>query len=96
MTNKTITLEEPGRFVMGTDMVITGNKEKTRAWMEKVIWAVRDQLEKEVFTCDLAARWSKYFPRKGASSDGTMPGLALPPEILKQIYETTPRKLLKL
>ena len=66
------------------------------SWMKKVIWAVRDQLEKDSFTCDLAALWSKYAPKKGANSDGTMRGLGLSPDILKQVYETTPTKLLNL
>jgi hypothetical protein len=79
---------------MGTDMVITGNPEKTVSWMTQVIWACRDQLEKAEFTFDLAARWSKYKPKRGANSDGRMTGLSLPVDVLEQIYVTTPAKLL--
>lgn len=84
----------PDRFLMGSDLVITGNKEKTVSWMTKVLWACRDQLERSEFTFDLAARWSSYHPKQGVTSDGGMKGLGLPPAILKQIYETTPAKLL--
>lgn len=85
----------PDRFTMGTDMVVTGNPEKTASWFARVLWAVRDQLEKDRFRTDFAARWSIYRPKKGVlDADGTMHGLALPPEVLKQIYETTPDKLL--
>ena len=84
----------PDRFVMGTDMVITGNPEKTVSWMGQVLRACRDQLEREEFTLPLAARWSKYKPKRGADADGRMPGLGLPASVLKQIYEITPAKLL--
>jgi len=92
---KTLINKYPDRFTMGTDMVVTGNKEKTTRWFSKVLWAVRDQLEKEEFTTDFAAKWSTYRPKRGVlDGDGKMKGLALPPEVLKQIYETTPDKLL--
>ena len=84
----------PDRFLMGSDLVITGNKEKTVSWMAKVLWAVRDQLEKDEFTFDLAARWSTYHPKQGVDADGRMKGLGLPAEVLEKMYVTTPAKLL--
>jgi len=85
----------PDRFTMGTDMVVTGNKEKTESWVARVIWAVRDQLEKERFQTDFAAKWSVYRPKKGTLDyDGTMKGMGLSNDVLKMIYETTPNKLL--
>lgn len=84
----------PGRFVMGTDMVITGNPEKSVSWMAQVIWACRDQLEQDEFTLSLAAPWSSYRPKRGAGPDGRMRGLSLPEDVLRQIYETTPAKIL--
>jgi predicted TIM-barrel fold metal-dependent hydrolase len=83
----------PDRFVMGTDMVITGHPEKTTAWILRVIMACRDQLERSAFFFDLGAAFSRYH-RKGWNADGRFRGFALPPEVLRQIYETNPARWL--
>jgi hypothetical protein len=64
--------------------VITGNPEKTPLWYSKVIYATRDHLEKEVFTTDLAAAYSKYY-EKGREGDGRYQGLGLSPAILQKV-----------
>jgi predicted TIM-barrel fold metal-dependent hydrolase len=87
--------EFPNQIVWGTDSVITGNPEKTPTWYSKVIWATRDQLEKDVFTTDLSAAYSKYF-EKGRDGDGRYQGLALPPEILQKVYVDNTRKWLRM
>jgi predicted TIM-barrel fold metal-dependent hydrolase len=85
--------EFPNQIVWGTDSVITGNPEKTPGWYSKVIWATRDQLEKDVFHTELSAAYSKYW-EKGRDGDGRYQGLALPEETLKKIYiENTKRWL---
>jgi predicted TIM-barrel fold metal-dependent hydrolase len=83
------------QIVWGTDSVVTGNNEKTPGWYTKVIWATRDQLEKDVFTTDLAAAYSKYY-QKGRDGEGRYQGLALPPEILKKIYTDNAKRWLRL
>lgn len=87
--------EFQGQIVWGTDSVITGNAEKTPSWYTKVIWATRDHLEKEVFTTELAAAYSKYF-QKGRDGEGRYQGLALPPALLKRIYVDNAKKWLRL
>ena len=83
------------QIVWGTDSVITGNNEKTPAWFEKVIWATRDHLEKDVLTTDLAAAYSKYY-QKGRDGDGRYQGLHLPAPILKKIYVDNAKRWLHL
>jgi predicted TIM-barrel fold metal-dependent hydrolase len=79
----------------GTDSVVTQNAEKTPAWFEKVMWAARDQLEKDSFSTELAAGYSKYQP-KNRDGDGRFLGLNLPPEIVKKIYVDNPKRWLKM
>lgn len=88
-------VEFQDQIVWGTDSVITGNPEKSTVWFTKVIWATRDHLEKDVFTTDLAAAYSKYF-QKGRDADGRYQGLALPEDILKKVYVDNARRWLKL
>jgi predicted TIM-barrel fold metal-dependent hydrolase len=83
------------QIVWGTDSVVTGNQEKTPTWYTKVIWATRDHLEKDVFTTDLAAAYSKYF-QKGRDGDGRYQGLALPPEVLQKVYVDNAKRWLRL
>jgi predicted TIM-barrel fold metal-dependent hydrolase len=83
------------QIVWGTDSVVTGNPEKTATWYSKVIWATRDHLEKDAFTTDLAAAYSKYF-QKGRDADGRYQGLALPEDVLKKVYVDNARRWLKL
>ncbi len=83
------------QIIWGTDSVITGNAEKTPSWYTKVIWATRDHLEKDVFSTELAAGYSKYF-EKGRDGDGRYQGLNLPPAVLKKIYVDNTRRWLRL
>jgi len=80
------------RILFGTDMVVTGNQEKTAEWIESVIRACRDMLEKDVYHFFMAARGSKY-----ATSDahpyGMLHGLDLDERVLRKIYETNVEKL---
>ena len=85
----------PDRFVMGTDMVVTGNREKTTAWMFEVIMACRDQLEQEVMMTALAAAHSKY-SLPGFEPRGRFRGLHLEKSTLKKVYEENPRRWLGL
>jgi predicted TIM-barrel fold metal-dependent hydrolase len=83
------------QIVWGTDSVITGNPEKTTGWFSKVLWATRDQLEKDVFTTELAAGYSKYW-QKGRDAEGRYLGLNLPPAILQKVYVDNAKRWLKL
>ena len=82
------------RIVFGTDMVVTGNKEKTTAWMSSVIRACREMHEKQEYTFWMARKDSKYADKNANNVEGHLRGLALPPEILKKIYETNVEKFL--
>ncbi|MBI1944868.1 MAG: amidohydrolase family protein [Deltaproteobacteria bacterium] len=88
-------LEFQDQIVWGTDSVVTGNQEKTPGWYAKVIWATRDQLEKDVFSTELAAGYSKYY-QKGRDGEGRYQGLALPPEVLQKVQVDNARRWLKL
>lgn len=88
-------VEFQDQIIWGTDSVITGNPEKTPGWYSKVIWATRDHLEKDVFTTELAAGYSKYF-EKGRDGEGRYQGLALPPDVLKKVYVDNARRWLRL
>jgi len=83
------------QIMWGTDSVITGNPEKTPGWYHKVIWATRDHLEKDVFTTELAAGYSRYY-QKGRDGEGRFQGLALPPAILQKVYVDNVRRWLRL
>ena len=83
------------QILWGTDSVITGNAEKTPGWYHKVIWATRDHLEKDVFSTELAAGYSRYF-QKGRDGEGRFQGLALPPAILQKVYVDNTRRWLRL
>lgn len=75
----------PKQIVFGTDSVITGNPEKTPGWYSRVIWATRDQLERDVFQTDLAAGFSRYY-QSGRDGEGTFKGLGLSDEQLRLVY----------
>lgn len=83
------------QIVWGTDSVITGNAEKTVGWYDKVIRATRDHLEKDVFSTELAAGYSRYW-EKGRDAEGTYQGLALSPAILQKVYVDNARRWLRL
>lgn len=81
------------RILFGTDMVVTGNSEKTEEWIELVIRACRDALEKETFYFPLAANGAKYAQKGIDNPKGEFRGFALPDEILRKVYETNIEKL---
>ena len=76
------------RILWGTDMVVTGNKEKTPEWMASVMQACRDMLEQDVYYFSMAAADSDYSARGASNPDGKLRGLNLPEPILRKIYET--------
>lgn len=76
------------RVLFGTDMVVTGNKEKTREWVAAVIRACREVLEKDTFSFPMGAKGSPYASPRSANTRGVFRGLALPDDVLRKIYET--------
>lgn len=85
----------PDQIIWGTDSVVTGNSEKTPAWFSRVIWATRDQLERDVLFTDLAAGFSKYY-QTGRDANGRYKGLNLDPALLRKVYHDNPMAWLKL
>jgi len=81
------------RILFGTDMVVTGNKEKTSEWIEAVIRACRDVLEKDTYHFFMAATGAPYALESAHNTYGELRGLALSDEILRKIYETNFDKL---
>lgn len=76
------------RAFYGTDMILMAKGNTTKAaWIEKRIRCDFDLLEKKEFTCSVA---------KDIPKDEVFPGLELPKEVLKKIYEENPRKFLEL
>ena len=82
------------RILFGTDMVVTGNKEKTSDWIAAVVRACRDVLEKETFHFYMGAKGSPYASKKANNVYGAYRGLNLSDEILRKIYETNINKIL--
>lgn len=82
------------RILFGTDMVITGNKEKTPDWIAAVVRACRDLLEKETFHFYMGAKGSPYASKKANNVYGAYRGLNLSDDILRKIYETNINKIL--
>ncbi|HOZ48041.1 MAG TPA: amidohydrolase family protein [Candidatus Hydrogenedentes bacterium] len=74
------------RIFWGTDMVVTGNKEKTEEWVEAVLRACRDVLEKDTYHFFMAARGSPYAAPGSPNIYGRLRGLALPDSILRKVY----------
>lgn len=82
------------RILFGTDMVVTGNKEKTPEWIEAVLRACRDVLEKETFHFYMGAKGSPYADKKSKNIYGAYRGLNLSDDILRKVYETNIEKIL--
>lgn len=80
------------RIVWGTDMVITGNREKTTPWIASVILACRNLHEQEEYVFWMAAQGAPYNsnPR---NTYGRFRGLNLDDAILKKIYKTNAERL---
>lgn len=81
------------RILFGTDMVVTGNKEKTEEWVEAVLRACRDVLEKDSFHFFMGAVGSAYADKRARNIYGAYRGLALDEKILRKVYETNPERL---
>lgn len=81
------------RILFGTDMVVSGNKEKTAEWIEAVIRACRDCLEKQHYHFFMGATGSPYADQRAHNTYGAYRGLALPDPILKKVYETNFERL---
>jgi predicted TIM-barrel fold metal-dependent hydrolase len=82
------------RIVWGTDMVVTGNKEKTPEWIRSVIQACRDMVEQEEYLFWMAKKGGKYAGTYAPNAEGRLRGLALPPAILEKIYRTNLERIL--
>jgi predicted TIM-barrel fold metal-dependent hydrolase len=76
------------RVLFGTDMVITGNREKSVEWIADVIRACRSMLETKAYAYAIGAQGSPYASKEANNVHGTFRGLALDDETLKKIYET--------
>ena len=70
----------PDRILFGTDIVITKHKRKTAEWLADMMRAYRGMLESTRYRCVLI--------------EEELNGLALEPALLKQVYETNPRRVL--
>jgi predicted TIM-barrel fold metal-dependent hydrolase len=82
------------RIIFGTDMVVTGNKEKTPEWIASVLQACRDMHEKEEYFFWMAAPGSGY-GRQGVNNVyGRLRGLNLPKDILEKVYATNLERIL--
>lgn len=81
------------RILFGTDMVITGNKEKTADWIASIIQACRDALEQDRYIFAMAAAGSRYASAYSKNTLGELRGLALSEDVLRKIYETNFERL---
>jgi len=82
------------RILFGTDMVVTGNKEKTQDWVTAVLRACRDVLEKDTYHFFMGAQGSPYAYGKTKNVYGAYRGLNLSDEILRKVYETNINKII--
>lgn len=76
------------RIMWGTDMVVTGNKEKTQQWIASVLRAQRNMLEKRVYHFAMAADGHPNAYKGTKNPYGRLNGLNLDDIILKKVYET--------
>lgn len=76
------------RILFGTDMVVTGNQEKTVDWIADVIRACRDVLEKPSFEFEMGRAGSKYAVKGAINTKGYYWGLNLDDKTLRKVYET--------
>jgi len=76
------------RIMWGTDMVVTGNKEKTQQWIASVLRAQRNMLEKEVYHFAMAADGHPSAYKGTKNPYGRLNGLNLDDAVLKKVYET--------
>ena len=69
------------RVLFGTDMVVTKHKRKTVQWLTEIVQCYRHMLEAQRHRCSLV--------------EGSLNGLALDEETLRQIYEVNPQSILR-
>lgn len=74
------------RVLFGTDMVVTGNPEKTAEWYAAVMRACRDALEKERYSFFMAAEGHPSAYKPARNTYGELRGMALPDTILEKVY----------
>jgi predicted TIM-barrel fold metal-dependent hydrolase len=85
--------KHPDRVLWGTDMVITGNKEKSEEWIAAINTACRNALEKDVYAFPMGAKGGKYAAPTSTNEKGLFRGLALEDDTLRKIYETNIQRL---
>jgi len=68
------------RILFGTDVVVTSHPKKTAPWMAGVFQCYRDMLEQSRYRCALM--------------EEELNGLALEPDILRDVYERNPQRVL--
>jgi predicted TIM-barrel fold metal-dependent hydrolase len=90
-----VILKYQDRVLFGTDMVVTGNREKTEQWIADVLRACRDVLEKDAYSFAMGARGSPYASKTSTNAAGIFRGLALDDNTLRKIYETNIETLLR-
>lgn len=88
-------IKHQDRIIFGTDMVITGNSEKTAEWFEACIRACRDMFEKDQYHFFMGATGSAYAHEPSKNTYGEYAGLALPSAVMKKIYADNLEKVLK-
>jgi predicted TIM-barrel fold metal-dependent hydrolase len=84
------------KIMWGTDMVVTGNRDKTQEWIELVLRGGREMLEKKVYFFEWAKDGHKNAYRGSRNPDGRLNGLNLPDAILKKVYENNYPAFMKL
>lgn len=84
----------PDRIVFGTDMVVTGNPEKTAEWYAAVMRACRDVLEKDRYIFFMAAEGHPSAYKPARNRYGELRGLALPNVILEKVYHANLERIL--
>lgn len=87
---KKLYLEFPDRFLWGTDVVITDKRQKTAEWIKIMAQTYFDMFEKDRFKLPV------YNKDYALDREEDLPGLQLPEEFLRKMYETNPRRWLKL
>jgi predicted TIM-barrel fold metal-dependent hydrolase len=82
------------RIIFGTDMVVTGNAQKTAEWYAAVIRACRDVLEKDRYHFFMAAEAHEDSYKPAHNVYGELRGLALPDAILAKVYRENLERVL--
>ncbi|MEK6608894.1 MAG: amidohydrolase family protein [Myxococcota bacterium] len=86
---KKLYAEFPGRFLWGTDVVVTDHKKKTTEWISEMARSYFGLLGDAEFRLPV---YKSDYTRERIE---TLPGLSLPRSLLRKIYEENPRRFLK-